>query len=96
MPTTLRLLGVRFFFYSNEGNEPPHVPIEKGDAESKYWIDPVEIGYMEGFTNGGGHTRRAGNLTTHRKGNRHPFEDFSVRALLQPKAMRATDVGIGN
>jgi hypothetical protein len=50
MPTILRLLGFRFFFYSNEGNEPPHVHIEKGDAEGKYWLDPVEEDYMDGFT----------------------------------------------
>ena len=51
MPTILRLLGFRFFFYSNEGNEPPHVHIEKGDAEGEYWLDPVEEDYMDGFTN---------------------------------------------
>ncbi len=50
MPTILRLLGFRFFFYSNEGSEPPHVHIEKGDAEGKYWIDPIEKDYMDGFT----------------------------------------------
>lgn len=51
MPTILRLLGFRFFFYSNEGNEPPHVHIEKGDAEGKYWLDPVEEDSMDGFSN---------------------------------------------
>lgn len=29
MPTILRLLGFRFFFYSNEGTEPAHVHVEK-------------------------------------------------------------------
>lgn len=50
MPTIFRLLGFRFFFYSNESNEPPHVHLEKGDAEGKYWIDPLEKEYMHGFT----------------------------------------------
>jgi hypothetical protein len=50
MPTLLRFLGFRFFFYSNEGKEPPHVHIEKGDAEGKFWLDPVEEEYMDGFT----------------------------------------------
>ncbi|MFM9947502.1 MAG: DUF4160 domain-containing protein [Saprospiraceae bacterium] len=36
MPTILKWLGFRFFFYSNEGNEPPHVHIEKGEALGKY------------------------------------------------------------
>lgn len=39
MPTILMLSGWRIYFYSNEGNEPIHVHCQKGDAESKYWID---------------------------------------------------------
>jgi len=50
VPTILRLLGFRFFFYSNEGNEPPHVHVEKGDATGKYWINPIAEEYMDGFT----------------------------------------------
>ncbi len=40
MPTILFVLGWRFFFYSNEGNEPPHVHGCKGDTECKYWLRP--------------------------------------------------------
>jgi len=50
VPTILRLFGFRFFFYSNEGNEPPHVHVEKGDATGKYWINPIAEEYMDGFT----------------------------------------------
>ncbi len=50
MPTILRIDGFRFFFYSNEGNEPPHVHVEKGDGWGKYWIDPVGKDYMHNFT----------------------------------------------
>jgi len=50
MPTILRKLGFRFFFYSDEGNEPPHVHVEKGKGRGKYWIDPVEKDYMHNFT----------------------------------------------
>lgn len=39
MPTVLMIMGWRLFFYSNEGNEPPHVHCRKGDAECKYWLD---------------------------------------------------------
>jgi len=50
MPTLLRILGYIFSFYSNEGNEPPHVHIEKGDAEGKVWIDPeIKTEFMIGF-----------------------------------------------
>jgi Domain of unknown function (DUF4160) len=30
MPTILRINGYRFFFYSNENDEPAHVHVEKG------------------------------------------------------------------
>lgn len=39
MPTILLMLGWRFFFYSNEGDEPVHIHCRKGDAEAKYWLD---------------------------------------------------------
>ncbi len=38
MPTILRQSGWRFFFYSNEGNEPPHIHCRKAGKECKYWI----------------------------------------------------------
>ncbi len=40
MPTILFVLGWRFFFYSNEGNEPVHVHASRGEAECKYWLRP--------------------------------------------------------
>ena len=49
MPTILNILGFRFFFYSNEGNEPPHIHVEKGEARGKYWLLPTKEAYMEGF-----------------------------------------------
>jgi len=49
MPTILRKLGFRFFFYSDEGNEPPHIHVEKAEGRGKYWIDPVEKAYMKNF-----------------------------------------------
>ncbi len=35
MPTVLRIDGFRFFFYSDEGSEPPHIHAEKGDGVAK-------------------------------------------------------------
>lgn len=43
MPTVMRLDGYRFFFYSGEGNEPPHIHVEHGDRVAKYWLEPVEL-----------------------------------------------------
>jgi hypothetical protein len=34
MPTVLVVDGFRFFFFSNEGFEPPHIHVEKGDSHA--------------------------------------------------------------
>lgn len=39
MPTILLVAGWRFFFYSNEGNEPIHIHCQKAEAEAKFWLD---------------------------------------------------------
>jgi hypothetical protein len=52
MPTILFVLGWRFFFYSNEGNEPMHVHARKGDAECKFWLHPDEFEIEEDFEHG--------------------------------------------
>lgn len=50
-PTLLLVRGFRFIFYSNENNEPIHVHIAKGGAESRIWLHPiVEVVYSHGFT----------------------------------------------
>ena len=43
MPTALRLSGWRFHFYSDEGTEPPHIHVDTGDGECKFWLDPVRL-----------------------------------------------------
>jgi hypothetical protein len=43
MPTILRSGALRFFFYSPENSEPPHIHVETGDATAKYWLEPVEL-----------------------------------------------------
>ena len=49
MPTVLRVSGARFFFYSLEGTEPPHIQVEQGDAVAKFWLDPVDHANSRGF-----------------------------------------------
>lgn len=49
MPVALRVEGYRFFFYSNERNEPPHVHVEKGGAVGKWWLNPIRPAGMDGF-----------------------------------------------
>lgn len=43
MPTVLRIGSFRFFFYSNEGNEPPHIHVQEGNCLAKFWLDPVDL-----------------------------------------------------
>jgi hypothetical protein len=51
MPTVLRIDGYRFFFYSNENNEPAHVHVEKGEGEGKIWLEPtISVAYFMGFS----------------------------------------------
>ena len=40
MPTVLIIEGFVFFFYSSEGNEPPHIHVEKAGAKAKWWLLP--------------------------------------------------------
>jgi len=47
MPTILMIFGWRFFFYSNERNEPVHVHCRKGDVEAKYWLDAEDFAVVE-------------------------------------------------
>jgi hypothetical protein len=50
MPTVLLVNGFRFFFYSNENNEPAHIHVSKGEAEGKIWIEPnVAVAFLDGF-----------------------------------------------
>ena len=50
MPTILRIGGFRFFFYSNESSEPPHIHIEQAENAAKYWLNPVELANSYGFS----------------------------------------------
>ena len=49
MPTVLRIGAFRFYFFSHEPNEPPHVHIDRDEATIKVWLDPVEVSKSRGF-----------------------------------------------
>ena len=49
MPTILYVMGWRFFFYSNEGNEPIHIHCKKAEMECKYWIIVEDFDINEAF-----------------------------------------------
>ena len=49
MPTILRSGPYRFFFYSSDRDEPPHVHVERDDNEAKFWLRPVRLERSRGF-----------------------------------------------
>lgn len=49
MPTVLTLGEYRFYFYSRENGEPPHIHVESGDRLAKYWLEPVELASSKRF-----------------------------------------------
>ena len=52
MPVVFRYNGVRFYFFSNEGDprEPIHIHAQQGDCEAKFWLRPeVVVADSRGF-----------------------------------------------
>jgi hypothetical protein len=49
MPTVMRKSRYRFFFFSRETNEPPHIHIEAEDDYAKFWLAPVKLAASYGF-----------------------------------------------
>ena len=49
MPTILRAGPYRFFFYSADREEAPHVHVEREAKRAKFWLDPVRLHESRGF-----------------------------------------------
>ncbi len=49
MPTVLRAGPYRFYFYSHEPNEPPHVHVDRDNFSAKFWLEPVGLARNSGF-----------------------------------------------
>ena len=43
MPTLAVIDGFRFFFWSLDLGEPPHVHIDGHGGKAKFWLSPVEL-----------------------------------------------------
>jgi len=49
MPT-IKIIGpYRFYFYSHEPNEPPHIHVDRDSLSAKYWLEPVSLARNFGF-----------------------------------------------
>ena len=52
MPTVLWIDGYRFYFFSREGREPPHIHVEQAGRYAKFWLVPVVLVSNRGFRTG--------------------------------------------
>jgi Domain of unknown function (DUF4160) len=50
MPTILRIGSFRFFFYSNENDEPAHIHIQRDRMLAKFWLKPVALASSTRFS----------------------------------------------
>ena len=51
MPTVLRIGPYRFYFYSHEPNEPPHVHVDRELCSAKFWLKKIALADNIGFNN---------------------------------------------
>ena len=49
MPALLRVRGYRFFFFSMEGREPPHIHVAHAGRYAKFWLKPLSVADVRGF-----------------------------------------------
>ena len=50
MPTVLRIGKFRFYFFSNEREEPQHIHVKAAENEAKFWLNPTELASNYGFS----------------------------------------------
>ncbi len=50
MPTVLKVGAFKFYFYSHEPNEPPHIHIDHDRYSAKFWLKPVALAKNIGFS----------------------------------------------
>jgi hypothetical protein len=49
VPNVARIEGYRFFFYSNERDEPPHIHVRRERDVAKFWLEDVSLEASRGF-----------------------------------------------
>jgi hypothetical protein len=49
MPTVKIIGRHRFYFFSKENNEPPHIHVESAENAAKFWISPIELDWAVGY-----------------------------------------------
>ena len=69
-PTVLFCGPYRFYFFLNEGNEPPHVHVQEGKKSAKFWLTPVSLATSRHFA-----AHELADLTRIVKGNQERFQE---------------------
>ena len=49
MPTVVGIGPYRFYFWSHELNEPPHIHVDRDACSAKFWLEPVGLSKNIGF-----------------------------------------------
>jgi subtilase family serine protease len=50
MPTVLRIGRFRFYFFSNEREEPAHIHVKAAENLAKFWLNPTQLASSYGFS----------------------------------------------
>jgi hypothetical protein len=53
VPTVLRFGPYRFYFYAHENRdafEPPHVHVRSANGAAAFWLEPVSLRDVQGYT----------------------------------------------
>lgn len=50
MPTVFREGPYRFYFYSHETTEPPHIHVDRDALSAKFWLEQPVLARNLGFT----------------------------------------------
>jgi hypothetical protein len=48
-PVILRSGPYRFYFYSHDSTEPPHIHVDRDACSAKFWLTPVVLSRTLGF-----------------------------------------------
>lgn len=49
MPTVMRSGPYRFYFWSHELGEPPHIHVDRDERSVKFWLEPISLCKNLGF-----------------------------------------------
>jgi len=50
MPKVVESGPYRLYFYSSDGDEPPHVHVDRDANSAKFWLRPLRLARNHGFS----------------------------------------------